>query len=763
MTASARIYQWINTAILTGIIFTFFHEQMGITEIGPVHALASAILFAALAFLQSIGKKGYIIGVFLLSAFAAFPALLFTTFGNVSFLSSFAGWLAGNYNGEGVLFLEVFQTFLFTGTIFALQALLERFPKAKAAAALLLAAYLTGCMLLEQKISHTGTVLAFVYLLLAYTQFCQRRWKKERRHAHNMQMLWLLPFFAVYSILLFLLPSQDEPYDWRWVKQACLRLEDSFLTITQSLPFGSQEDFDTGYAGISDFVSMPGILADKEQEIMLLQTKNGLIPNIYLTGQIYDTFDGRHWTQTGDVPAYGRLLDALQTAVVCKIYNPSYTTDYIRNASLNVRYLKFHTGYLFVPLKTSEVSLHGQSLDLETMKGAWRFSELKSYGTEYELDFSQMNTGQDAFYRFLEKVEPLSDREWAQILSEYERFGNHPLTREDISAYETAINAVYGNAPLLPDSVQAWLADLTGDCMTDIEKLRMIEKELSSYTYHTSPGALPGSVTDAGTFLEYFLTQHREGYCVHYATAFVLLARAIGIPARYVQGYLVPMKGKMEITVTSDMAHAWPEVYIDGAGWIPFEPTPGYGQTGHAMWSMRQESAPEDDSSVSALTAAETETADEAVSANGIPAAETEPGDIARMIRITGKLVCFLLLFLASAWYLERRLSIRKYRRMEKREQFLWQIRQLQKLLSLLGCQRSSNETIQEFRQTIPQHFKEPVLLQALAVYEDMYYGNRRIEESDILLAVREKEALQGILKKSSYFRYLGYCLFFKS
>ena len=36
----------------------------------------------------------------------------------------------------------------------------------------------------------------------------------------------------------------------------------------------------------------------------------------------------------------------------------------------------------------------------------------------------------------------------------------------------------------------------------------------------------------------------------------------------------------------SGMAHSWPEVYIDGVGWIPFEPTPGYGRMRYVSWGM---------------------------------------------------------------------------------------------------------------------------------------------------------------------------------
>ncbi len=58
----------------------------------------------------------------------------------------------------------------------------------------------------------------------------------------------------------------------------------------------------------------------------------------------------------------------------------------------------------------------------------------------------------------------------------------------------------------------------------------------------------------------------------------VVMARLSGIPARYVEGYYLPTeKEKLDLyRITADRAHAWPELYIEGKGWVTFEPTPAY-------------------------------------------------------------------------------------------------------------------------------------------------------------------------------------------
>jgi transglutaminase-like putative cysteine protease len=88
-----------------------------------------------------------------------------------------------------------------------------------------------------------------------------------------------------------------------------------------------------------------------------------------------------------------------------------------------------------------------------------------------------------------------------------------------------------------------------------------------------------GSGTDAvARFLEV-----REGYCIHFASAFALMARTLGMPSRIVVGYLPgsatsdAIERETVYSVSSGQLHAWPEVLFEGIGWVPFEPTNGLG------------------------------------------------------------------------------------------------------------------------------------------------------------------------------------------
>jgi len=103
-----------------------------------------------------------------------------------------------------------------------------------------------------------------------------------------------------------------------------------------------------------------------------------------------------------------------------------------------------------------------------------------------------------------------------------------------------------------------------------------LQRHLRSFTYDLE--IQPGHDGDA---LEVFLFELRRGYCEQFAGSFAAMARAVGLPARVAVGFT---QGEEDPTqpgtyvVRGEHAHAWPEVYLAGAGWVAFEPTPGRGQ-----------------------------------------------------------------------------------------------------------------------------------------------------------------------------------------
>ncbi len=193
--------------------------------------------------------------------------------------------------------------------------------------------------------------------------------------------------------------------------------------------------------------------------------------------------------------------------------------------------------------------------------------------------------------------------------------------------------------------------------------------------YDTEPGPIP----EDADYVEYFLTSSHRGYCAHYASAGALLCRLSGIPARYVQGYVVgagdirnadlktPGNSPddiMTIEIADRRAHAWVEIYVEGYGWIPCEFTEGITSEWHASQEPVQPpqvttEPPVQSSSTTTQTttlSTESSTSDSSLSDSG-----NDPGATGMPFRIPRWLtVCVLtVLAAAAAVWLWRRLHLR--------------------------------------------------------------------------------------------------------
>jgi transglutaminase-like putative cysteine protease len=146
----------------------------------------------------------------------------------------------------------------------------------------------------------------------------------------------------------------------------------------------------------------------------------------------------------------------------------------------------------------------------------------------------------------------------------------------------------------LPPRVKELANTITASAATPYDKVKAIEDYLrKTYPYTSRPNLKLGKSKD---FVDRFLFEIKEGYCDYFSTAMVVLTRSIGVPTRWVKGYTsgtssqeqarqhgnIPdavatdYNGKDVYAVRNSNAHSWVEVYFEGYGWIPFEPTSGF-------------------------------------------------------------------------------------------------------------------------------------------------------------------------------------------
>ncbi|MCU1486229.1 MAG: hypothetical protein JWN67_2975, partial [Actinomycetia bacterium] len=137
--------------------------------------------------------------------------------------------------------------------------------------------------------------------------------------------------------------------------------------------------------------------------------------------------------------------------------------------------------------------------------------------------------------------------------------------------------------------VQQLAGVVTRGARTQYEKAKALQDyfRTGAFTYDLTVQA-----GHSGNDLEHFLFDTKRGYCEQFSGAYAAMARAVGLPSRVAVGFtpgeLDPATD--EYVVKGFNGHAWPEVYLQGYGWVPFEPTPGRGMPNAESWTGVPES-----------------------------------------------------------------------------------------------------------------------------------------------------------------------------
>jgi transglutaminase-like putative cysteine protease len=146
--------------------------------------------------------------------------------------------------------------------------------------------------------------------------------------------------------------------------------------------------------------------------------------------------------------------------------------------------------------------------------------------------------------------------------------------------------------PPLTPAVRAEAERVTSGAGNRYEQMLALQTYFQNFDYSTELAPRTGDP------LEQFLTE-RVGFCQQFSTAFALMARHLGAPARVASGFTwgdpvgTDDEGRTIYRVTGRQAHAWPEVWFESLGWVAFEPTPGRGApsaTGYTNLPASQDS-----------------------------------------------------------------------------------------------------------------------------------------------------------------------------
>lgn len=259
-------------------------------------------------------------------------------------------------------------------------------------------------------------------------------------------------------------------------------------------------------------------------------------PRYYWRGRTYDHFVEGQWYTTGTTR---------------EEYSP--TSDI--SALINVEqkepaHFIFNTGQtafslLYAPAQPVWVSRPGSTLTIPAEPGrdivSWNASPMLQAGETYQVDAVLSNP-------------------------------NLTQLREAGQEYPQWVTDKYLQLPEdFSPRIRQLASDITAESSTPYDKAAAITRYLrDNIEYVPVLEELPRNQD----LLEWILFEYKQGYCVYYASSEILMLRSLGIPARMAVGFAQGERAdENRFTVRSFHAHAWPEVYFPGIGWVEFEPT----------------------------------------------------------------------------------------------------------------------------------------------------------------------------------------------
>lgn len=581
-----------------------------------------SFLAALLIYLIDINKKNAITYLIIASVIPILALIFWARkFNPLHWLHEYVSWVA-NYDGSEELYILKFAVFTIVLVGFlgvALFFLLMKRQPLKIALAIIVFASMIILSISKIEISKAVVCISVFYILsilmecygIIYTRKAGKQEKKE-------SILYLAPICLLIAVFAISLPSKLEPIQWTAVKTAYSNVKrqiEIWKTDLDFLFYNQPSEFVinfTGYSEDSGELSSEGRTLLRDSNVALKISGATTNRPTYLIGTVSDTYTGYNWekTQTAFVPEeeeYKLDFMELSYALARQDKEKLEKNRLVNRIAFKVKYNNIKTKTFFYPLKTSCYRTFDETKNPLTENSSIVFNKLTGRGATYETIFYELNLQGDAFIKMLQEAEDFSyDNAPSVKIDSLAYLKDNLLSQSNAKRLEyrwnfyevlgeraDRINQTYTQLPdTLPDRVKELAEEITKDSDTKYDKLKAIEAYLNKYNYTLSPKEVP----KGEDFIDYFLFDSKEGYCTSYATAMAVLGRCIGIPTRYVEGFVVRYNNRDKkgmYPVKNSQAHAWAEAYIEGVGWIPFEATAPYYSSRYSTWAEAQQEVPE--------------------------------------------------------------------------------------------------------------------------------------------------------------------------
>lgn len=395
-----------------------------------------------------------------------------------------------------------------------------------------------------------------------------------------------------------------------------------------------------------------------------------------------------------------------------------------------------------------------QSVEVQAINEDYLFL-LQAYGvTSYALD--GMHTGL-RYNTGNEKILPLINSDVIAPAS-YEMTFQQPeysyvALKETLSSTEN--NPRYLQ---LPDNLPQRVTDLANE-ITDTydsvyDKARAIEGYFarSGFQYETANVQIPSADQD---YVDQFLFETRLGYCDNFSTSMVVMLRSIGIQARWVKGFssgerVGSQDGTFTYQVTNNDAHSWVEAYIDGIGWMPFEPTIGFSNPMNINYDVDFD-APEEEQLPEMK---EPETPQPELEEQDTPKQSTNSTsgmDWSKFKWVLYVLLALVVIGLIIAWkkrgQWQPKLAVQMNRsKLDKAATFEEAYFVLLKQLERIHLKRGRDETLQQFAMRVDRQLDTTKMSELTAFYERFIYA----KQTNQMNTTEMKEIWEYLINRTS-------------
>jgi len=305
---------------------------------------------------------------------------------------------------------------------------------------------------------------------------------------------------------------------------------------------GRGDQLATSIAGFSDEISIGqygSTILTNPQIVLRVEFPDGApsdLGGLHWRGRSYDRFDGVRWTRTEQIPP---------SAAPRQWYRDLWSQDIVRQrifaAALDTRVL---------------FSLH-PVLDIDAENGIQPLFDNAG-------DFVYWGRGAPVYSAYSPAAPPAP---------EALRLADRGFTPSGVH---------YLQLPDIDPRIRQLTDSLTRGLDNRYDRVVAIRDYLQSFRYTRDLPATPAEAT-----LDHFLFERQAGHCEYFSTAMVVMLRSIGIQARNVNGFLGGRWSQFGdyLVVTQNEAHSWVEVWLQGYGWVTFDPTPAGAGTGDVTTS----------------------------------------------------------------------------------------------------------------------------------------------------------------------------------